>query len=107
MRTEWRTDDIWLRRAFEVPAATVKAAREGRALALRLHHDEDAEIYLNGVEVARLPRWTSGYIDLPLTPDAAQALKEGSNVLAIHCHQNSGGQYIDAGLVEYVEEAAR
>ena len=69
---------------------------------LRVHHDEDAEIFLNGVEAARLPRWTAGYTDVPIAAEAARALHTGRNVIAVHCHQNSGGQYIDAGLIEYV-----
>ena len=100
VRTEWRTVDIWVRREFSLPTNAAPALPQN--LALRLHHDEDAEVYLNGVEAARVPGWTSGYIDVPLASDAAHALRPGRNVLAIHCHQVSGGQYLDAGLVEYV-----
>jgi hypothetical protein len=99
VRTDWHTRDIWMRRDFTL--AEPMAGSKPRVLALRLHHDEDAEIFLNGVEVAHESRWTSGYVELPLTGVAAQALRTGRNVLAIHCRQNSGGQYIDAGLIEY------
>jgi putative heme-binding domain-containing protein len=97
VRTEWRTRDIWLRRTFTLSSG----ASKDRSLALRVHHDEDVEVFLNGKEVARQPRWTTGYIEVPLSADAAIALREGQNVLAIHCRQNGGGQYVDAGLIEY------
>ncbi len=97
VRTEWNTGDIWLRREFTAPAENANAT----SLVLRVHHDEDAEVFLNGVPTARLPRWTMGYVEVPVSPEAARALVPGKNVLAIHCHQNGGGQYIDAGLVEY------
>jgi len=100
VRTEWRARDIWLRRVFTLAKET--PGTEERVLMLRMHHDEDAEVFLNGVQVAREPRWTTGYVELPLASTAVGALRNGRNVLAIHCRQNNGGQYVDAGLVEYV-----
>jgi len=95
--TEWNIADIWLRRAFEL-----KEAPKGEVM-LRIHHDEDAEIYLNGVLAAKVTGYTTSYVEVPLTAAGAKALQAGKNVIAIHCHQTGGGQYIDAGLVEVVE----
>jgi hypothetical protein len=94
VRTEWKTANIWLRRGFElndVPAKDVF---------LRIHHDEDTEVYINGVLAAKLIGWTSEYVEVPLSEAARKALKSGKNTIAIHCTQKTGGQYIDAGLVE-------
>ncbi len=92
--TIWRTDDIWLRREVDISPTTYDDL-EGW-----LHHDEDAEVYINGVLALK----TSGYIDnydtFPLTPEGKAALKPGKNIIAIHCHQTVGGQYIDFGLVD-------
>ncbi len=91
--TEWNAKDIWVRRAFElkeVPAGEVW---------LRIHHDEDAEVYVNGVLAARVTGYTTSYGEVPLTEAGRKALKAGANVIAIHCKQTGGGQYIDAGLV--------
>jgi hypothetical protein len=93
VRTEWKTDDIWLRREFslnEVPMAEILLA---------VHHDEDVEVYINGVLVGKASGFTTDYVELPLTPQGRAALKTGKNVFAVHCHQTTGGQYIDVGLV--------
>lgn len=103
IRTEWNGRDIWLRRGFFLPDSFRPDASS--RIALRIHHDEDAEVYLNGVRAAELPRWTQGYTEITLTADSIRALRPGRNVMAIHCHQNGGGQYIDAGLLEYLPPA--
>jgi hypothetical protein len=38
---------------------------------------------------------------------ARRALKTGTNCLAIHCKQTTGGQYIDAGLVNVTERSRK
>jgi hypothetical protein len=95
VRTEWKTIDIWLRREFALSEAKFNDLR------LILHHDEDAEVYVNGVLAAKVLRYITDYDEFEVSPEAVKALKPGRNVIAIHCHQTSGGQYIDAGLADY------
>jgi hypothetical protein len=94
IRTEWLTDDIWLRRSV-----TLDHVPEG-ALFLLMHHDEDAEVYVNGVLAAKVKGFVTEYVEVPLLPEAKAALKKGSNLLAVHCKQTAGGQSIDVGLAE-------
>ena len=92
VRSEWKTADIWLRRSFEWPAAKTGTP------ALLVHHDEDVEIYINGVLAGKAGAFTSEYEAMAMTPEGLAALKPGKNALAVHCHQTTGGQYIDVGI---------
>ena len=92
--TKWASSDIWLRRSIELPAGSVEKLR------LLLHHDEDAQVYINGVLAAQVQGFTSEYDEVSLTPEGTSAIKAGSNVIAVHCHQTGGGQYIDVGFVQ-------
>lgn len=94
VRTEWNTKDIWIRREF-----TLDAAPEGRPV-LRIYHDEDAEVFVNGKLVAELAGYVSRYAQIPI--EAEGILKPGRNVVAIHCHQTEGGQFIDAGIIDEI-----
>ncbi|MFO0956484.1 MAG: DUF1793 domain-containing protein [Isosphaeraceae bacterium] len=96
VRTEWKTADIWIRRPFDLPADF----RSGGEIRLMVHHDEDAEIYLNGVLAAKVGGYTSDYQPLKIRQEALEALKPTGNTMAIHCHQTGGGQYIDAGFAK-------
>lgn len=94
VRTEWKTPDIWIRRSFDLTADP-----KGEVL-LRVFHDEDTEIYINGVLAATRKGFVTGYGEVPISAEARKALKVGTNVLAAHCKQTGGGQYIDVGVVE-------
>ncbi len=92
VNTNWKTPDLWLRREF-----TVDQLPQGE-LRLRAHHDEDTEVYLNGVLLKKVGGYTTEYQSYRVSAEAAKALKPGRNVIAAHCHQTGGGQYIDVGL---------
>src|SRR5205823_497836 len=88
---------IWLRKTFTVDEIPAR-------LALDLHHDDDVQVYLNSTLVYQAKGYLVEYKRLDLGPEATKALKKGANVLAIHCLQKGGGQYIDAGLVEAADK---
>ena len=94
VHTEWDGQDLWVRRTFDLKDVQMAEPY------LRIYHDDGAEVYLNGKRVATFTGYDAQYMDVPLDADAIAALKVGQNVLAIHVHQDTGGQYIDAGLVD-------
>jgi hypothetical protein len=93
VRTNWKTDDIWLRQQVEVPEGNYDEVQAW------LHHDEDVEVYLNGVLALKTGGRIRDYDVVPLLPEGRAALKPGRNLIAMHGHQPRGGQYIDLGLV--------
>lgn len=97
VRTEWKTPEIWLRRSIDLPPV------KPEELSLVVHHDEDVEIYFNGVLAAKAKGYTVDYEELPIRPEALAALRPGKNVLAVYCKQTVGGQYVDAGLMRVAD----
>jgi hypothetical protein len=93
IRTAWSSPDIWLRQAFDW------AGGQADGLYFVLTHDEDAAIFINGVDAATVPRHSTGYVMVPLAPAAAKALNPGRNVIAVHCRQTQGAQAVDVGIV--------
>jgi Glutaminase A six helical-hairpin domain len=92
--TKWNGSDIWLRRDVNVAGGRLTN------LAGWMHHDEDADVYVNGVLAIHARGYTTDYELFELSGRALAAIKPGTNTIAIHCHQTTGGQYVDFGLVE-------
>ena len=90
--TEWNTRNIWLRRTIEVG----NFARP----ALYIFHDEDAEVFINGELVAEFEGYVTEYRVVPLDGAGREAVKQGKNLLAVHCRQTIGGQAIDVHLID-------
>lgn len=97
-RTMWTTDDIWIRRTVDVSGKPMSRPM------LRVYHDEDATIYLNGREVATLIAYTTEYTHVPLADEVIEMLKKGPVTIAVHCHQTIGSQFIDVGIVDFAPD---
>lgn len=96
--TSWSTSDIWLRKTFN--PGNLSAA-DIQQLVFSVFHDDDCEIYINGILAARRIAWTTGYMTLAMSAEAKNALiSNGNNVLAVHCVNIIAGQFIDVGIVK-------
>jgi hypothetical protein len=99
VNTRWNTPTIYIRREVILPEDKLHNVQ------LYLHHDEDAQVYINGVLAARPRGFTAEYVNVPISPAARATLHPGKNLIAVRCRQTTGGQYIDVGLVEVVSKA--
>lgn len=92
--THWNTSDIWLRTEVSLP----KDFGAGGAW-IDFHHDEDIELYVNGKLLLSRKGHVTDYERLALTSGQITLFEPGKrNVVAVHCHQTGGGQYVDVGL---------
>ncbi|MEX2213462.1 MAG: glycoside hydrolase family 2 TIM barrel-domain containing protein [Phycisphaeraceae bacterium] len=98
IRTLWKTNDIWLRRTFDV-----KDDFKAGNLFLSMHHDENTQVYINGILAVRVEGYSTDYGLFRISDEAAKSIKPGSNTIAVHTKQTGGGQYIDVGIVDVKE----
>jgi hypothetical protein len=96
--TTWNTGDIWIRRTFTMPSGTYSN------LQFLLYHDEDIQVYLNGILAYSAPGYITSYQTADISSAALAVLTSGATItLAVHCHQTVGGQGVDVGLVNVVQ----
>lgn len=94
-RTSWLTSDIWLRRHFNMPPGHFNH------LVIYAYHDEGMEVYINGVLAGTAGGYTTTYVPVRITRAGLRALHPGRNLMAVHTHQTTGGQFIDLGLAQW------
>ena len=98
VRTTWSTSDIWIRQSFNPGNLS---ANDLSSLVFNCFHDEDCEIYLNGVLASSAPGYSSAYVLLTMNTAGMNSLiLNSNNVIAVHCHQTGGGQNIDVGITK-------
>ena len=76
--TPWRTSDIWLRQEFDLGGL---GADDLQNLAFTCCHDEDCEIYLNGVLASRAPGCTTTYVLIAMNEEARRVLHPNGKAL--------------------------
>lgn len=88
----WKTKNIWVRRTFTL------SKTHYHKLYLKINHDDDAEVYINGELAYSYKGWLNKFQYFVLPDAVVQKLKKGSNVLALHVTNNVGGAMVDAGI---------
>ena len=94
VKTEWSTPDIWIRFGVDLLDTPWWAA-------LVFSHDEDLEIYVNGSLTVEEKGFITGYAQRYLDCGAGGILEPGRNLVAAHCVQRTGGQFVDIAFESY------
>jgi hypothetical protein len=94
--TSWIGSDIWVRRTFNVTDANINK------LLLKINHDDNVEVYLNGEAIYSHVGWLNHMQYFPIS----KKLKKGKNVLAMHCANTAGGAWLDAGFAKETKDDA-
>lgn len=93
--TSWTSSDIWIRKTVEFDLTDEEFA----ALRMKIYYDEDCEVYLNGTLAYSETGYITAYTTYNLSDEERALLNQkGSNTIAVHCTQTSGGQFIDVGF---------
>ena len=94
---EWTTDDLWVRTRFSCPENVLNAYVE-------MFHDEDVEVFLNGELILKVSGANTKWDTFMLERESfVRALVPGTNVLAAHVHNSTGGRFFDLGLYVHVK----
>ncbi|WP_031528845.1 glutaminase family protein [Dyadobacter crusticola] len=90
-------NEVWYRREFTLTTVDLEKP------ALNIFHDDDVQVYINGVSAFECaPCFTGDYEPKPISDAARKALRKGKNVIAAYCKNGAGPGYIDVGIVDEI-----
>jgi len=93
INTLWESEHIWVRREF-----TLDNDLSDQKVFLEYSHDDDVEIYINGIKVVSISDRCQDNASQELKGDALLSLQKGKNVIAAYCRNKGGFAYLDLGL---------
>jgi hypothetical protein len=92
-KTKWVSRHIWVRREFNLDKI------DFNNLFMKLQHDDNAEVYLNGEMIYSYVGWLSKFQYFQMEEKVRKRLTKGKNVFAIHVENTGGGAWVDIGIV--------
>ena len=101
VKTPWSGGnvDIYVRRSFNLDKVEPNAIYY-----IMYKHDDVFQLYVNGTQlVSTGETWDVSGTSLRID---SSLLREGENVIACHCHNTTGGAYVDMGIYLSVLEEA-
>lgn len=93
IKTPWTGKDLWLRQEFSCDQPALRRAM------LVIHYDNGTEVYVNGKPIWKGEKWNDRYVGFDVTDALKKAIVPGKNTIAVHCHQDEGGQFLDLALL--------
>ncbi|MDR0573541.1 MAG: DUF4965 domain-containing protein [Tannerella sp.] len=93
IHTPWTTEHIWVRREIHLDEDY-----SSQSIYLDYSHDDDIEIYINGIEVLNTGNICADEARIKLPENVVETLKKGKNVIAAHCHNRQGDAILDFGI---------
>ena len=103
-RMPWVQPRLWLRREF-----TCADPMEARHYFVQIPRPQegptsarDVEVYVNGILAVRIPRWNQTET-VRLPEQAVDAIRRGTNVLAVTASAGNRNRFLDVGLVKASE----
>lgn len=100
--TDWNTSQIFMRRWFKMGEITPENLAKLRFM---VFHDDDIEVYINGVWAATQSGCNFNYAPLDISSEALASLRPGEwNLIAIAGKQGGGQQVMDLGISAFTTQ---
>ncbi|UIR54730.1 DUF4965 domain-containing protein [Sphingobacterium sp. SRCM116780] len=93
VKTDWQEPKIWVRRVINLDEDL-----SGKSVYVEFTHDDDAILYVNGIEVVNTGNATGKNTRVKLSDQVVKSLKKGKNLLAGYCYNRVANGFFDFGL---------